>query len=79
MLAEGKPLQLIDTRPKHFVSRQLDIAEGVTWRDPERVKEWLGLPADETSSVIDFTFVAPRGTPGLLAVTFQTPEGLVTV
>ena len=48
--------------------------------DPERVKEWLGLPADQTaSSVIDFTFVAPRGTPGLLAVTFQTPEGLVTV
>src|SRR5450631_3518304 len=28
MLAEGKPLQLIDTRPKHFVSRQQDIAEG---------------------------------------------------
>ena len=33
----------------------------------------------DTSSVIDFTFVAPHGTPGLLAVTFQTPEGLVTV
>ncbi len=48
--------------------------------DPERVKEWLGLPVQETaSSVIDFTFVAPRGTPGLLAVTFQTPDGLVTV
>ena len=47
--------------------------------DPDRVKEWLGLPADETSSVIDFTFVAPRGTPGLLAVTFETSEGLVTV
>jgi len=47
--------------------------------DPDRVKEWLGLPANETSSVIDFTFVAPRGTPGLLAVTFQPPEGLVTV
>jgi len=41
MLAEGKPLQLIDTRPKHFVSRQLDIADGVTWRDPERVGEWM--------------------------------------
>ena len=38
--------------------------------DPERVKEWLGLPAGQTaSSDIDFTFVAPRGTPGLLAVT----------
>jgi Fe-Mn family superoxide dismutase len=42
MLAEGKPLQLIDTRPMHFVSRQKDIAEGVTWRDPERVQEWMG-------------------------------------
>src|SRR5207245_9577292 len=42
MLAEGKPLQLIDTRPKHFVSRQQDIADGVTWRDPERVGEWMG-------------------------------------
>ena len=47
--------------------------------DPERVAEWLGLPATRTSSVIDFEFVAPRGTPGLLAVTFGTPEGLVTV
>lgn len=47
--------------------------------DPARVTEWLGLPADHTSSVIDFTFVAPRGTPGLLAVTFETPEGHVTI
>jgi Fe-Mn family superoxide dismutase len=48
MLAQGKPLQLIDTRPKHFVSRQQDIAEGVAWRDPERVGEWMGeLKKDE--------------------------------
>ena len=47
--------------------------------DPDRVCEWLGLPADQTSSVIDFTFVAPHGTPGLLAVTFSTPKGPVTV
>jgi hypothetical protein len=47
--------------------------------DPERVREWLNLPADQTSSVIDFTFVAPHGTPGLLAVTFDTPTGKVTV
>ena len=48
MLKEGKPLQLIDTRPKHFVSRQQDIAEGVTWRDPERLGEWIGeLKKDE--------------------------------
>jgi len=47
--------------------------------DPDRVCEWLGLPADQTSKVIDFTFVAPHGTPGLLAVTFDTPEGPVVI
>jgi Fe-Mn family superoxide dismutase len=41
MLREGN-VQLIDTRPKHFVSRQQEIADGVTWRDPERVGEWMG-------------------------------------
>lgn len=47
--------------------------------DPQRVRDWLGLPADETSTFIDFTFVAPHGTPGLLTVTFDTPKGPVTV
>ena len=52
MLAEGKPLQLIDTRPKHFVSRQQDIAEGVTWRDPELVTEWMGELSKEAPVVV---------------------------
>ena len=43
--------------------------------DPDRVRDWLGLPADSTSSVIDFEFVSPHGTPGLMAVTFDTPHG----
>ena len=47
--------------------------------DPERVREWLGLPVDHTSSVIDFEFVSPHGTPGLMAVTFDTPNGEVTI
>ena len=47
--------------------------------DPDRVCEWLGLPADQTSTVIDFTFVAPHGTPGLQSVTFFTPRGPVTI
>jgi len=52
MLAEGKPLQLIDTRPKHFVSRQQDIAEGVTWRDPDRVGEWMAELSKEKPVVV---------------------------
>ena len=47
--------------------------------DPERVREWLGLPADDTSSVIGFEFVSPHGTPGLMAVRFDTPRGEVTI
>jgi len=42
MLASGRPVQFIDARPKHSVSRTQDIIEGATWRDPERVQEWIG-------------------------------------
>jgi len=42
MLDAGKPLQLIDARPKHYVSRTQDMIEGATWRDPERLQEWIG-------------------------------------
>jgi len=42
MLEAGKPVQFIDARPKHSVSRTQDIVEGATWRDPERVQEWMG-------------------------------------
>ena len=51
LLAQGK-VQLIDTRPKHFVSRQLDIADGVVWRDPERVGEWMGELSKEKPVVV---------------------------
>jgi hypothetical protein len=47
--------------------------------DSKRVCEWLGLPADQTSTFINFTFVDPDGTPCLKAVTFDTPHGPVTI
>ena len=42
--------------------------------DPDRVRDWLGLPADNTSSVIDFTFVSPHGTPGPHGGHLRHPE-----
>ena len=42
MLDAGKPVQFIDARPMHYVARTQDIIEGATWRDPERVQEWIG-------------------------------------
>jgi Fe-Mn family superoxide dismutase len=42
MMAAGQPVQVIDVRPRHFVSRQQEIADGIQWRDPEQLKEWIG-------------------------------------
>ena len=42
LMASGRHVQVIDVRPRHFVSRQQDIAEGVVWRDPDQVDEWIG-------------------------------------
>jgi len=47
--------------------------------DRERVCEWLGLPADQTSTGLEFTFVDPDGAPCLRAVTFDAPDGPVTI
>ena len=44
-----------------------------------RVTDWLGLPSAYAPSEVEFTVVAPRGTPGLLSCTFETPRGLVTI
>ncbi|HSB24230.1 MAG TPA: Fe-Mn family superoxide dismutase [Burkholderiaceae bacterium] len=42
MLGRGEPVQVVDARPRHYVSRTQNIMEGATWRDPERVHEWAG-------------------------------------
>ena len=47
--------------------------------DPKRVRAWLGPEDTFDKGGINFTFVAPHGTPGLLSVTFDTPAGKVTI
>jgi Fe-Mn family superoxide dismutase len=42
MLDSGQSVQIVDTRPRHFVSRQQDIMDGAVWRDPDRVHDWAG-------------------------------------
>jgi Fe-Mn family superoxide dismutase len=42
MIDAGQAVQIIDARPRHFVSRTQDIMEGAVWRDPERVQDWAG-------------------------------------
>ena len=52
MLDAGKAVQFVDTRPRHSVSRTKDIIEGATWRDPERVQDWLGELSKEKPVVV---------------------------
>jgi Fe-Mn family superoxide dismutase len=42
MLASGTPVQIVDTRPRHYSSRAHEIMDGAVWRDPERLDEWIG-------------------------------------
>ncbi len=54
--------------------RSLEIAG-----DPERVRDWVGVDEDYVPADVEFNFIAPRGNPGILSVTFETPSGPVTV
>jgi Fe-Mn family superoxide dismutase len=42
MLDAGKPVQVIDARPPVSIASSPDVAQGATWRDPDRVKDWAG-------------------------------------
>jgi Fe-Mn family superoxide dismutase len=42
MLDSGSPVQIIDTRPRHYSTRAQDMMHGAVWRDPEHVDEWIG-------------------------------------
>jgi superoxide dismutase, Fe-Mn family len=53
MLASGSPVQIIDTRPKHYSTRAHDMMEGAVWRDPERIEEWMG-ELSKTEPVVTF-------------------------
>jgi hypothetical protein len=46
----------------------------------ERLSEWLDLPVGDEIDGIKLDLVAPRGTPGISSVTFDSPaKGIVTI
>ncbi len=47
--------------------------------DPQRVSEWLGEAVEAPLEDVKVEWVAPHGTPGILAVQVQTPRGLVRI
>lgn len=51
MLDAGTPVQIIDTRPRHYSTRAQDMMAGAIWRDPERVEDWIGELSKEAPVV----------------------------
>jgi hypothetical protein len=47
--------------------------------DPLRVSEWLGEPVEAPLEDVKVEWVAPHGTPGVIAAQVQTPAGLVRI
>jgi hypothetical protein len=47
--------------------------------DPQRVSEWLGETVEAPLEEVKVEWVAPNGTPGIVAVQVQTPSGLVRI
>ena len=52
MVEKGERVQVVDARPRHFVSRTHEIAEGATWRDPEQIQKWIGELSKEEPVVV---------------------------
>ncbi|KHL01174.1 VOC family protein [Sinomonas humi] len=45
----------------------------------ERVTEWLGEPVEKPLEDVEVEWVAPKGTPGIMSVTFDAGGRLVTI
>jgi Glyoxalase-like domain len=45
----------------------------------DRVAEWLGISEQDPMIDVEVQWLAPHGTPGLLAASFETPGGVVRI
>ena len=43
------------------------------------VTEWLGTPVSHPLDDVEVEWIAPNGTPGIMSVTFETPQGSVRI
>ena len=66
-----------DLHPSTGASGNISLESLEIAGDPARVTEWLGQPVERPLEDVKVEWVAPNGTPGIVAVAFQTPNGLV--
>jgi hypothetical protein len=69
----------IDQHPSHNASGRLSLEKLEIAGDPSRVAEWVGTPSIESIGGIDVSWMAPNGTPGIVAASFATADGVVRI
>ncbi|MGA8847175.1 MAG: VOC family protein [Nocardioides sp.] len=68
-----------DLHPSAGADTDLSLACLEIAGDPHRVSEWLGESVEAPLEDVKVEWVAPHGTPGILAAQVQTPAGLVRI
>ena len=68
-----------ELRPSALPPEPVDLLEIRLSGSRERVSEWIGEELGPVFDGIGLTFNSPNGMPGIEAVTFRCPRGIVTV
>ena len=68
-----------DLHPSHGCSNKASLEVLEIAGDPQRVSEWLGETVEAPLEDLKVEWVAPHGTPGIIAAQVQTPHGLVRI
>jgi hypothetical protein len=68
-----------DLHPSHGADSTFSLACLEIAGDPQRVSEWLGETVESPLEDVKVEWVAPHGTPGILAAQVMTPGGLVRI
>jgi len=68
-----------ELHPSHGADTSRSLAGIEIAGDSQRVSEWLGETVEAPLEDVKVEWVAPHGTPGILAAQVQTPAGLVRI
>lgn len=68
-----------ELHPSRPADGTVDMARLEIAGDPNRVTEWLGEPEHNPLDDVEVDWIAPHGTPGIVAVHFTTPSGVVRI
>jgi hypothetical protein len=65
--------------PSQGASGNVELVKIEIAGDPHRVSAWLDTPYEHRIGTFDVEWVAPNGTPGIVAATFATSNGSVRI